>query len=304
MSQRPARLWLPALDRFDVAHSLRHLLAQADRLDDGPHDRLAGLAAAFDGAGSPLPAAALVREHLAGDAGDASWLNADPAWVQPDMNGVRLLACGSMALEMDEAQAFAQVLQPAFAEAGLQLRISAPNHWQLRLPSNVQLPDFAAPEQALGEDLYQHLPQGADGRPWRVLLNEVQVLLHQHPLNAARQARGLPPVNSVWLWGGGRLPGQLRSVFAGVVGNDELLLALATRAGVPGQARTLPVVAAAQAGTLIDLQDLPTAELGGDWWPVVQGLAQRQALHFAFASGERWSWQPRHRWRFWRGAPR
>ena len=40
----------------------------------------------------------------------------------------------------------------------------------------------------------------------RMLLNEVQVLLHQHPLNAARQTRGLPPVNSVWFWGAGRLP--------------------------------------------------------------------------------------------------
>jgi len=304
MSTQATHLWLPALDRFDAAHPLRRLLARADRLDDGPRERLAMLAAAFEGTGEQLPAAALVREHLARDAGEAAWLNADPAWVQPDMNGVRLMACGSLSLQPDEAQACAQLLQPAFAEAGLQLEVTAPNHWQLRLPPDVRLPDFAAPEQALGEDLYQHLPQGAEGRPWRVLLNEVQVLLHQHPLNAARQARGLPPVNSVWWWGAGRLPSALRSAFAGVVGNDVLLRALAAHAGVPGQARTPSTVTTAPTGSLIDLQDVPAAELGRDWWPALQALAQRQPLHFAFAGGERWSGRPWHRLRFWRGAPR
>jgi hypothetical protein len=304
MSTQATQLWLPALDRFDAAHPLHRLLARADRLDDGPRERLAVLAAAFDGAGSPLPAAALVREHLAGDAGEVAWLNADPAWVQPDMSGVRLMACGSMSLEPDEAQAYAQLLQPAFAEAGLQLEITTPNHWQLRLPPDIPLPDFAAPEQALGEDLYQHLPQGTEGRRWRMLLNVVQVLLHRHPLNAARQARGLPPVNSVWWWGAGRLPSTMHCGFAGVVGNDVLLRALAAHAGVAGQARTPSTVVAAPAGSLVDLQDLPATELERDWWPTVLNLAQRQPLHYAFAGGERWSWRPWHRWRFWRGAPR
>jgi hypothetical protein len=304
MSAQPTQLWLPALDRFDRAHPLHRLLSQADRLADEPRSRLACLADAFNADAATLPAAALIREHLAGDAGEATWLNADPAWVQPDMTGVRLLACGSMVSGMDEAQVLAQVLQPAFAEAGMPLEISAPNHWQLRLSPEMRLPPFATPEQALGEDLYQHLPQGAEGRPWRVLLNDAQVLLHQHPLNAARQSRGLPPVNSVWLWGAGRLPASLQSKFSGVIGNDELLLALASRAGVPSKARTRETVAAAQAGWLVDLQDLPASEFDDAWWAAVQTLAQRQPLHIVFASGERWSWRPMHRWRFWRGASR
>ena len=304
MGAQPTQLWLPPLDRFGHAHPLRRLLAQADRLADDPRSRLACLADAFHAEAATLPVAALIREHLAGDAGEAVWLNADPAWVQPDMTGVRLLACGSMPLEMDEAQAFAQALQPAFAELGLSLEISAPDHWQLRLAPDVALPDFATPEQALGEDLYPHLPQGAAGRLWRMLLNEVQVLLHQHPLNAARQSRGLPPVNSVWLWGAGRLPESLHGEPAGVLGSDALLLALASRAGLPSQTRTPDAVAAARAGWLVDLQDLPASDIGDAWWPAIQMLAQRQPLRIACASGERWSWRPLHRWRFWRGAPR
>ena len=37
-------------------------------------------------------------------------------------------------------------------------------------------------------------------------MNEAQMILHTHPVNAEREARGMPAVNSVWLWGGGTLP--------------------------------------------------------------------------------------------------
>jgi hypothetical protein len=50
-------------------------------------------------------------------------------------------------------------------------------------------------------------PQGADARRLRSVLNELQMLLFEHPVNQAREARGELPVNSLWLWGGGSLPG-------------------------------------------------------------------------------------------------
>ncbi|MGB5850699.1 MAG: phosphoglycerate mutase, partial [Rhodanobacter sp.] len=228
----PLQLWLPALAHFEPAHPLRAWLARADRLPDGGRGYLGGLGDHFPGVDGGVPAAAITRQFLAGDAGDALWLSADPAWVEPDMNGVRLLACGRMQLDMETARALAEPLRPVFDEAGMSLEISAPDHWHLRLPADMPVPSFAAPEQALGEDLAQHLPQGAEGRRWRVLLNDIQVQLHQQPLNARRRARGMSPVNSLWLWGGGRLPEACRSALAGVVSDDLLLRALAARAGI------------------------------------------------------------------------
>lgn len=298
------QLWLPALAHFEPAHPLRAWLPRANRLADGGTGYLGGLGDYFPGVDASVPAAAITREFLAGDAGEATWLSADPAWVQPDMNGVRLLACGQLQLSMAEAQAFAATLQPVFEEADLELRISTPDRWHLRLPAATPLPGFAAPEQALGEDLSQHLPQGAEGRRWRVLLNEVQVLLHQHPLNAERRARGLAPVNSLWLWGGGQLPGALQSRLRGVISDDLLLRALANRADVAQQARTPEVVATASAGWLIDLQDLPAGEIASSWWPALQALLGRQPIVLHFASAERWLRKPSHRWRIWRGAGR
>jgi hypothetical protein len=298
---RPLECWLPDLRRFDSAHPLHTLLRRADRISHGERGYLGGLAAYFS-CSDGMPAAALTREHLAGDAGDASWLSADPAWVQPDLSGARLMACGQLQLTMDDAQALAEPLKPVFGDAGMTLDISSPDRWHLRLPSHMSMPDFAAPEQALGEDLYEHLPQGPEGRRWRVLLNEVQVLLHQHPVNAARRARGLPPINSVWLWGGGVMPKQVTTTLTGVIGEDLLLLALAKGAGIPAQPRNPASVSAAKAGCLIDLQDLTTDDIAGTWWPPLQEQAGRQPLMLSFASGERWLHRPWHRFRFWRRA--
>jgi hypothetical protein len=301
--EQSLQLWLPALAHFEPAHPLRAWLARADRLPAGGSGYLGGLGDHFSGVDATVPAAAITRQFLAGDAGDDLWLSADPAWVQPDMNGVRLLACGQMQLDMDAAQAFAEVLRPVFDEAGMQLEISTPDRWHLRLPPDTSLPDFAAPEQALGEDLAQHVPQGAQGRRWRVLLNDIQVLLHQHPLNAQRQAHGWAPINSLWLWGGGRLP-TLSSQLSGVVSDDLLLRALAARAGVSLQARTPETVTAAPANWLVDLQDLPASAIATQWWPTLQSVLNQRAVRLHFASGERWLHKPAHRWRFWRGAGR
>jgi hypothetical protein len=291
--------WLPDLQRFDAAHPLRAWLRRGDRLADGAKGYLGGLAACF-GCEDGVPAAALTRELLAGDAAGAIWLSADPAWVQPDMSGARLLACGRLPLSMEEAQALAEPLQPVFAEAGMTLAVSSAHQWHLRLPAQTPLPDFAAPERALGEDLYEHLPQGSEARRWRVLFNEVQVLLHQHPLNAARRARGVPPVNSLWFWGGGALPAHLHTTLRGVIGEDLLLQALAHRAGIPAQRRTAAAVEAAPPGWLIDLQDLPADVIATEWWPSLRAASRRRPLLLAFASGERRLHRPWHRWRFWR----
>ncbi len=298
------QLWLPTRPSFEPGHPLLECLRRADRLDAGAAGYLDGLGEYFAGVDANLPAAAITREFLLGDAADTGWLSADPAWVRPEMTGVRLLACGRLQLNMEEAQALAEPLLPVFAELGMQLLVSTPDHWHVQLPPGLALPKFDAPEQAMGEDLSQHLPAGEEGRQWRILLNDIQVLLHQHPLNAQRHARGLAPVNSLWLWGGGHLPLPMRSTLDGTISDDLLLRALAARADVVQLARTADTVASAGLGWLVDLQDLPAAEIASVWWPSIQALFERHPLQLQFGSGERWLHRPWHRWRIWRRAGR
>lgn len=305
MSAKPeptVHVWLPVWQAASAASALRALLIRADRLTDGRAGYLTGLGDYFVGADSALAVAAITREYIAHDAGADIWLSADPAWVQPEMNGVRLLACGQLQLTMEDALAFAVVLRPAFNDAGIELEIITPDRWHLRLPANTPLPDFAAPEQALGEDLSQHLPQGAEGRRWRVLLNDIQVLLHQHPLNIARLMRGLAPVNSLWLWGSGALSSPLASNLIGVISDDLLLTALADQAGIKVLPRTERNIANVTNGWLIDLQDLPISDIESTWLPVLEIVSHQKSTRLHFANGERWQSKPWHRWRVWRRA--
>jgi hypothetical protein len=53
----------------------------------------------------------------------------------------------------------------------------------------------------VGENLRQFLPRGRDARLVERWMNELQMLFFNHPVNVARQANGLPPINFVWLYG-------------------------------------------------------------------------------------------------------
>jgi len=55
-----------------------------------------------------------------------------------------------------------------------------------------------------------YLPTGESAAGFRRLQSEIEMALHDHPVNVERQLRGLQPVNSLWLWGGGRAP-ELRA---------------------------------------------------------------------------------------------
>lgn len=300
MKQAMATLWLPAFDRLGKKHPLRQQLLRATPGPGAPPARLPALAQWFTTGAPAIAAGALLRQHFAGDAGDAVWMAAEPAWAFADINGVRLMACGSLSVSAEEATALAQTLAPLFAEVGMELRVATPTQWQLRAAPDVALPELAAPEQALGEDLFLHLPQGEAGKRWRILFNDVQMALHEHPVNLARKRRGETVINTVWPWGAGRLPAQVTANVAGVIGAEPLLTALAAYAGIERRPLSPDAVASMPTGWLVDLQGLAAGEFEQQWWPSVQAAMARRPLRLVFGSGECWAWRPWHRWRFWR----
>jgi 2,3-bisphosphoglycerate-independent phosphoglycerate mutase len=70
--------------------------------------------------------------------------------------------------------------------------------------SNLEKLEIIPPHDIIGREISPFLPQMKE--PILTLMKESQRLLKNHPVNHARQARGLPPANSIWLWGQGRSP--------------------------------------------------------------------------------------------------
>jgi hypothetical protein len=210
--------------------------------------------------------------------------------VRPDLTGARLLAIGDgLRMTQADVDAFLPALRPLFGDAGLPLDAPVPARWYLRLPREAPLPPFAGPDEALGADLFEHLPEGAEGRRWRALLSETQVVLHNHPRNAERVAQGLPPINSLWFWGGGVLPDHVRTPHGQIRTHDPMLQALAD-VSHGDDARNV----------LVDYRALATLDDGFFGWIEAAVRGDLGRLTLDFADGVRCVVERRQRWRVWR----
>jgi hypothetical protein len=302
-------LLLPPLRDLAEARSgeLALWTTRGDRLPDVAAGRDAMLRECFEFTGTAVPVAALTRSLDSADAAGTLWLRADPAWVAADAVTLRLLACGNMDLSSADSEQLARSLKPLFGDAGFLLEATTPSRWYLRCPAGATLPMFSPPQAALGDDVARHLPEGEAGRRWQHLLNEAQVILHNHPLNAERVRRGLPPVNSLWFWGAGVLPDWVRTTASTIVSGDEMVHALARLARIP-VVPTLAdalTVATADSRILLDADASAGVAVENPLQPIQQALTERviRELRLHFASGERYRYLHRHRWRFWRKVP-
>ncbi|TAN04123.1 MAG: phosphoglycerate mutase [Rhodanobacteraceae bacterium] len=295
---------LPPLAKLGGDPALRRWLAQGDRLPDVPHTRTTALRELFHFAGDAIPAAALRHLCHADDAHLGAWLCADPAWVRSEATGARLMAWPLDDITQDEAVQLAAAVKPLCGDAGAPLSVDTPAAWCMQLAATPQ-GTFVEPGDALGADLIECLPGGDAGRSWRRLFNEVQIALHTHPVNAARVAAGKRPVNALWFWGAGALPGAVETGVQTVASVDDALRGLAK---LGGAVRLEPLLDSIEehhrAGdVLLDLDIPGHADEMAAWFAhFKRWLRERRfdALALDFASGERFRLRHAHRLRFWR----
>lgn len=298
---------LPSMARVGGYPTFRRWLAQGDRLPDVRNARTMLLRELFHFAGDAVPAAALRHLCHADDAGTGAWLCADPAWVRSEATGARLMACPVPDVSADEAARLAAALLPLFGDAGVPFSADTPLAWCLHLVHGAPRANFVAPVDALGANLIECLPHGDAGRVWRRLFNEAQVALHAHPVNAARVASGKQPVNALWFWGAGTLPGSVETGVQTVASADDVVRGLA-KMGDAVRIEPLPeaLEASHRAGAaLLDL-DMPGHTEHMDGWLACfrRWLRERRfdAVAITFAGGERFRLRHTHRLRFWRRA--
>lgn len=208
--------------------ALELLLARSRQRRDSAMTQEQWLVAAF-GAGDGCPAGALTM--LAADTapGDGFWVRADPVHLLQQREMLVLMPAPAIRVSGEEAAALCAALNAHFGDA-FAVHAAGPERWSARLAVAGRL-EALPPLEAAGRNADAVLPLG-DAKRWHALLNEVQMLLHGHPVNAAREARGERPVNSLWLWGAGRLPADVRCDWRSVAADDALARGLARAGGV------------------------------------------------------------------------
>lgn len=189
--------------RFDEAPALRsllrHALPEKAFAEDGTAAWLCrrfGVTRQQDWPAGPYAA---LGDGLPGN--DGYWLCADPVSLVLQRDSFSL-AESTPVLQLGQARQLTEALNDHFAADGMRFHAAAAPRWYLRL---ARRPDLLTTPlaHAMGRDIQPRMPQGADGLKWHGLLNELQMLLHAHPVNDDLEQQGNLPVNSVWPWGGG-----------------------------------------------------------------------------------------------------
>ena len=228
LGPQPLYRQLPAADKPDL-RILEAWLTRAEQTQSPVHDPWTGLFSLFgvaSNANDASPVAAVTAAFDGLDARQGWWLRADPVYLQPDRHQAVLLASEALELQAEESHALVESLNTHFAADGWQIKAPHPQRWYIQFPQAEQIHTTPLP-QVMGQGVNPYLPQGAQRQQWHGRLNEIQMLLHQHPLNQQRLQAGKLPVNSVWLWGEGMLPTVTGGQFDTVYGDDILLEALA-----------------------------------------------------------------------------
>jgi len=205
---------------------LRRLLARGNTTRFAPIATEHWLCQAFEvEARGDWPAAPLTALLDGLPAESGQWLRADPIHLQLHRDRMAVLAAPALQLSQDEADALCATLNAHFRDDALRIEAPRPSRWYLSSPEG--LGQTPPPSSVAG----RALPRTALPAPWHRRLTEIQMLLHEHPVNRAREGRGTPAVNSLLLWGHGHRPAVPGRHYGQVWSGDALAIALAVQSG-------------------------------------------------------------------------
>ena len=218
------------------APALAHLLATAG----APVRHEGGLDAALASRYGVLrqsdwPLAPIRLAALGVDPRDAFWLAADPVTLVVGRDDVQLAAVVDDLARAD-ADALVATLNAHFAADGLAFVAPRPDAIFVSVATRPRLSTYPLTSTS-GQSLRKLLPEGPDAGAWRRWQSEIQMLLHEHPVNVERERIGRPPANSLWFSHGGTMPA--RSVSGPSIrtfATDVVAAALAMHAGSPARA--------------------------------------------------------------------
>ena len=151
----------------------------------------------------------LAALRMWGQTGDRPtvWIAAaDPVYLEPRLDHLCLHALQDSALSPSELGVLFDYLQERLAghERYGFARIGAYGY----IRANTPMPTSELPACVIDHELpNDYLPVDVSGS-YHSLRGEVEMAVHDHDVNLERQSKGQPPVNSLWLWGGGFAPEQ------------------------------------------------------------------------------------------------
>ncbi|VAW75491.1 hypothetical protein MNBD_GAMMA13-1553 [hydrothermal vent metagenome] len=152
------------------------------------------------------PVAACSYYHDFGEWPNSYCLRADPVHLHVDLHGLIVFDGSTLAVTPEESQGLTQVLADHLLQDSWILRQGGSCRWYLLGEDQ----DLTGPAlcQVRGRHTSLNMLKGEHASPWTRRLNELQMLMASQASNTQRQAERRQTINSLWLWGGGSMPGS------------------------------------------------------------------------------------------------
>ncbi len=291
----------PALDKLVARATLDQRVIGDDFQRTLPHERwLASQFGVVPQVAQPktsaddAPLAPYMLLADGGSPGDATWACVEPVHVRIARDHLVLIDPATLGVEPHEAQALFDVVKPLIEDLGLAIQAPNPVRWYVSGP-NLGALAGASPLRASGRNIEIWLPHdagtGERSRAWMKLQNEVQMAWFEHPLNEAREMRGLPAINSIWLHAQG-VYRTVSSPFSHVMSNAAATRGLAMAADLAPVAPPDTFAALQGAGPagriLVELDPFSAPFIEQDWgrWNHALGTLEREWFAPALAALE------------------
>ncbi len=248
-----------------VAPALEKLLARADRRVEVTPAGSMWLSERW-GLNEPYPIAPLLADFDGLEPSSDGWMFAEPVKLELEGNLLKLFPARFLELTTAETGALVSALNVHFGDQHLQFfaptTAASTQRWYVRCPPT-EIPNTTSSNDARFGPLIDFQPRSTGTIDWRSLQNESQMLFFSHPVNAAREAAGKPPISGVWFWGGGCLPKLNKPMYDRVVASSPLAMQLATTSGIELRPLSWDSIQSAQGNVLAVIDSC--AELAGDF---------------------------------------
>lgn len=169
-----------------------------------PHERLLAKSLGWMSEAATLPWAAWHQAQQGqASAAPQAWMT--PCHWQIGMDQVVMTDPAHLHLSDEESQQLLQAMQPFLKEDGLQVTWHSAMQWHAQGEMLADLPTPSL-DRVIGQNVKDWMQDHPAARPLQRLQSEMQMLLYNHPVNDARDARRQYTVNAFWLHGAGTLP--------------------------------------------------------------------------------------------------
>ena len=107
-------------------------------------------------------------------------------------------------LSCEESINYLNALQNQISDCAVTFYPGLGPHNIMVMPSKQFTTRLTPPNELIGEGIRKFMPEDDQFKDLIYIINQAQIILHNHPINQQRKRENLDLVNSIWLWGNGK----------------------------------------------------------------------------------------------------